>query len=727
MHGIYLAELQMFVEAKLGHAAWDAVVAKAGLPGAVYQYHEMYPDEDMMALVGAAVELSGIERDPLLRDFGKFVAPALMRAYRELIPSSWRTLDIIENLEGSIHRVIREQHPEARPPEIKANRDSPSSVVIQYSSDRQLCAGAQGIVEGLAEHYGEKLVIIEPRCMRRGAPYCEFRIVHVATGVDDISATSSPEGSGAGAGKSGARDTAIGKAVAQPTQSWQNPPPGPVAAGDASGQRRASRPTYDEHPTAPAAAAGSGRFRRPSSAPSGARPTVPPPSSRRLPTADASGRHRAPTGSGRYPSGPRATGNASGRMPALPSPGASGMRPAVPPPSSRRLPTADASGRHRAPSPSSSGRLPVADASGRHRAPLPPTSTSDASGRYRAPRPSTSDASGRYRAPRPSTSDASGRYPAPTSTSDASGRYPAPGARRADGGTSGRHRAGISGMQPAATGRTPPGRGESLGQYLLEDELGRGGVGVVFRAIDTHSGGEVALKILTSVTSADGGEALARFRQEARNAAQLVHHHIVGLRDVGEEDGWPYIAMDLIEGTTFELWTPGKPHGLVVRAVRDVATAIAHAHGLGIVHRDLKPQNILVDATARALVTDFGLSRDLNEDMQLTQAGQCLGTPEYMAPEQFEGVPGLVGPPADVYALGCLLYVGFTGRAPFTGSTLPTVVRRVLTKRAKTLRERGASVDPALDKIVQHCLVKEPADRFPSAGALAQALLPFVR
>ncbi len=263
-----------------------------------------------------------------------------------------------------------------------------------------------------------------------------------------------------------------------------------------------------------------------------------------------------------------------------------------------------------------------------------------------------------------------------------------------------------------------------LGRYRVLGELGRGGMGVVYRAIDSALDREVAVKVILDARRA-GPSAVERFGREARAVARLRHPSIVAVHEVGNDGGRPFIVMDLIRGATLEELlergevAPRRLAGLV----RDTARALQHAHERGIVHRDVKPQNVLVDDAGPHL-TDFGLARDLDADAKLTGSGQLIGTPAYVAPEQARGEPA--GPAADVYALGGVLYRGLAGREPFEGGSLIELIRRVIHEDPEPPRRSDPSVHPDLETIALRCLEKEPERRYGDAAEVAAELTRFL-
>jgi hypothetical protein len=172
MQGIIFAELKKFADTALGPDAWPAISASAGFPHASYLATQTYPDEQLIALVGAAVRLSGMPAPQLLERFGAFIVPDLMRVFGAFVKREWTALDLLENTESVIHRAVRLRDTQASPPQLRIRRVSPTEVRIEYASPRRLCAVAKGIMQGVALHYGEALAISETTCMHSGAQHC---------------------------------------------------------------------------------------------------------------------------------------------------------------------------------------------------------------------------------------------------------------------------------------------------------------------------------------------------------------------------------------------------------------------------------------------------------------------------------------------------------------------------------------------------------------------------
>ncbi len=259
------------------------------------------------------------------------------------------------------------------------------------------------------------------------------------------------------------------------------------------------------------------------------------------------------------------------------------------------------------------------------------------------------------------------------------------------------------------------------GQYRLLSEIARGGMGIVFRAHDTKLQRVVALKMILDRNLASE-QAVQRFYEEAEAAAGLDHAGIVPVFDVGKQDGHHYYAMGLVEGPTLAEELQNRPFSMreSSQMVADIADAVHYAHENGVVHRDLKPGNILLTADGQPRITDFGLAKRTDRPSQLTMAGQILGTPGYMAPEQAAGGSDQAGPAVDVYALGAILYHLLTGHPPFR-TELDALVR-VLEQDPVPPRVLNRRVPRDLNTICMKCLSKDPAHRYESAQQLADDL-----
>lgn len=285
---------------------------------------------------------------------------------------------------------------------------------------------------------------------------------------------------------------------------------------------------------------------------------------------------------------------------------------------------------------------------------------------------------------------------------------------------------GRGGATPApATAAVLP---RSFGDYELLEELGRGGMGVVYRAWQRSLGRAVAVKMILRSEWASATDR-ARFRAEAESAARLEHPHIVPVFEVGEQDGQAYFSMPLVDGRTLAALLAGGPLSAVdaARLLLPVCRAIHHAHRHGILHRDLKPSNVLVDKDRRPYVTDFGLAKRVEGGPSLTRTGAILGTPGYMAPEQAAGSRGTLGPATDVYSLGAILYEMLTGRAPFQAATPFDTVMLVLEQEPVPPRLLNPRVNREMELICLKCLQKPAELRYASAGDVADDLEAFLR
>ncbi len=258
--------------------------------------------------------------------------------------------------------------------------------------------------------------------------------------------------------------------------------------------------------------------------------------------------------------------------------------------------------------------------------------------------------------------------------------------------------------------------------YRVEGKLGQGGMGVVFLARQLAAGRLVALKMIPGSAQLMGRE-VERFRREAQALARLQHPHIVPIYDVGEQHGQPFFSMEYLPGGSLSKKLADKPMKPREAAslVALVARAADAAHQAGVLHRDLKPSNILLAADGTPKIADFGLAKRLEGDPEETPTGLILGTPCYMAPEQAAGRKD-VGPTADVYSLGAILYETLTGRPPFRAETPLDTIGEVLALMPPPPRKLQRDVPRVLEAICLRCLEKKPADRYVSAGELADDL-----
>jgi hypothetical protein len=268
---------------------------------------------------------------------------------------------------------------------------------------------------------------------------------------------------------------------------------------------------------------------------------------------------------------------------------------------------------------------------------------------------------------------------------------------------------------------------ERVAGYEILGELGRGGMGVVYKARQLGLNRLVALKMILAGGHACEGDR-ARFRREAEAVARLQHPNIVQIHAVGEHDGLPYFALEYLVGGNLAQRLDHKPQParLAAQTVSQLARAIDLAHRQGIVHRDLKPGNVLLTAEGTPKITDFGLAKHLDAETALTQSNAILGTPSYMAPEQAGGNPRAVGPAADVYALGAILYEMLTGRPPFLAETPLDTVLQVVGEEPVPPSRLSPKMSHDLEAVCLKCLEKQPRRRYLSAAALADDLDRFL-
>jgi TolB-like protein/tRNA A-37 threonylcarbamoyl transferase component Bud32/Flp pilus assembly protein TadD len=263
-----------------------------------------------------------------------------------------------------------------------------------------------------------------------------------------------------------------------------------------------------------------------------------------------------------------------------------------------------------------------------------------------------------------------------------------------------------------------------LGNYQILEQIGRGGMGVIYRARQRHSRRIVALKRILSY-HADSQETLARFRREAQAVASLDHPNILPIYEVGEsEDGFPFFSMKFASGGSLHEAAPAlrsEPRRSVALMAK-VARAVQYAHAQGILHRDLKPGNVLLDGRGEPLVSDFGLAKWLDATSDVTRSLTIFGTPGYIAPEQAKGSAPDLTPAADVYSLGAILFGLFTGRPPFLGEHALAVIQQSAEKPAPKLRSLAPTLDRDLETICAKSLEREPSARYASAGDLAEDL-----
>jgi serine/threonine protein kinase/tetratricopeptide (TPR) repeat protein len=268
---------------------------------------------------------------------------------------------------------------------------------------------------------------------------------------------------------------------------------------------------------------------------------------------------------------------------------------------------------------------------------------------------------------------------------------------------------------------------ETIHGYEILDVLGRGSMGIVYKALQPGLKRIVALKMILSGEFA-GSQELVRFRGEAEVIARLQHPNIVQIYEIGSDKGRPFFSMEFVEGTSLAkkiAATPQSPRE-AAHIVQLLATAMQTAHAKKIVHRDIKPANVLVAVDGTPKITDFGLAKTLEEHSSQTHSGTILGTPSYMAPEQAEGRVLDIGPHSDIYSLGAVLYELLTGRAPFKGGSVLDTLEQVRTMEPVAPIQFAPSMPRDLETICLKCLQKDPAKRYETATALAEDLGRFL-
>lgn len=281
----------------------------------------------------------------------------------------------------------------------------------------------------------------------------------------------------------------------------------------------------------------------------------------------------------------------------------------------------------------------------------------------------------------------------------------------------GKNRLNPSGVQPQVT------QPRQIGQYDIVAQIGRGGMGVVYKGHDKTRGRFVAIKMLLSGELASD-EMRKRLEKEAAAVQRLDHPGIVSLHKLGYHDGQPFLVFEFIDGQSLADRIADSPLGLQDAAtlMEQVSLAIEYAHGQGIVHRDIKPHNILLNSRNEPKVTDFGLAKDLVGTSSLTDTGQILGTLSYMPPEQVSSRSGTIGPASDVYSIGATLYQLLCGRPPFLAANPIATIEQVVRREPVSPRQLNPSVDLDLETICLKCLQKQPTARFISAGEVAAEL-----
>src|SRR5229473_4658505 len=262
---------------------------------------------------------------------------------------------------------------------------------------------------------------------------------------------------------------------------------------------------------------------------------------------------------------------------------------------------------------------------------------------------------------------------------------------------------------------------QTVGRYEITGELGRGAMGVVYKALDPTIGRTVALKTMRlDVHGLDAAEMVRRFQNEARAAGVLSHPNIVTIYDAGEQDGIFYIAMEFIEGTTLhELLAEQRVLAAddVIQYSRQICRGLDYAQSHGIVHRDIKPANIMITSNGTVKIMDFGIAKTGGG---VTSTGQVLGTPNYMSPEQVKGKP--LDGRSDLFSFGVLLYEMLTGEKPFVGQNVTTIIYKIVNENPIPPRDLDVTIHPGLSTVVTKALSKSPDERYQSGADLVRDL-----
>ncbi len=263
--------------------------------------------------------------------------------------------------------------------------------------------------------------------------------------------------------------------------------------------------------------------------------------------------------------------------------------------------------------------------------------------------------------------------------------------------------------------------GTRVGGFRVEQVLGRGGMAIVYRAIQLRLDRPVALKVLNPALAADH-QFVQRFQLEGVNSARLEHPHIVPVYEAGEEGGHVFLAMKLVDGETLGALLHRRgalPGDEALPILADIAKALDHAHGRGFIHRDVKPGNVLLEAEGHVYLSDFGLSKAVGT-RGITSTGQWMGTAEYMAPEQAQAVE--VDYRADLYAFGCVAFECLTGDPPFLADTPLAVMMAHATQDIPSATARNLSLTPSVDEVMRRAMAKQPSGRYASALDVVEAL-----
>jgi len=283
--------------------------------------------------------------------------------------------------------------------------------------------------------------------------------------------------------------------------------------------------------------------------------------------------------------------------------------------------------------------------------------------------------------------------------------------------------AGRASAEGGGRGAEPEPGSLFAGRYEIQAVLGKGGMGIVYRALDRDLDDLVAIKTLRSDALSADPTLLDRFKQEIRLARRITHPNILRTHDLGEAGGLRYLSMEYVKGITLKHLVESDqipPTPVALRIAKQMCAGLAAAHEAGVIHRDIKPQNILIEPTGGLKIMDFGIAR-LTEDRGMTTTGTVIGTPDYMSPEQARGLP--LDFRSDIYSTGVVLYELFTGSLPFEGDSPLAVVLKHVQENPPSPQAKNPKIDPRVAAIILKCMRKDPADRYQSVNELYEALI----
>jgi serine/threonine-protein kinase len=284
-------------------------------------------------------------------------------------------------------------------------------------------------------------------------------------------------------------------------------------------------------------------------------------------------------------------------------------------------------------------------------------------------------------------------------------------------------RVGAASSQIGTRGASEPEVGQLFaGRYEIQSVLGKGGMGIVYKAQDRDLDDVVAIKTLRSEALSADPTLLDRFKQEIRLARKITHPNILRTHDLGETNGLRYLSMEFVKGITLKHMVEQDqliPTPVALRVAKQICAGLAAAHEVGVIHRDIKPQNIIIEPTGGLKVMDFGIAR-LTQDRGMTATGTVIGTPDYMSPEQARGLN--LDFRSDIYSTGVVLYELFTGTLPFEGDTPLAVVLKHVQEKPPSPQAKNPRIDPKIAAIILKCMQKDPDDRFQSVNQLYEAL-----